>query len=362
MPWLDTHKSGFIPALELFWNSFVSAQKDIILIVCGSAASWIMNKIIKNHGGLHNRVTHQIYLKPFNLNECEQLFAKSGVSLSRHQILESYMIFGGIPYYLSLFQKRFSLSQNVDNLCFKKNGKLTDEFENLYASLFRNYSRHIAVVKALSTKTKGLSREEISRISKVSNGGGLTRTLEELELSGFIRRYNSFEKKEKNAIYQLVDFFTLFYFNFMRTKLENDEKFWTNFIENARHRAWSGYGFEQVCLAHLPQIKQKLGIAGVLTRMASWRSNDKGNAAQIDLLIERNDKVINICEMKYSSEEFVIDKKYDAILRNKRSAFRSQTKTKHATHTTLVTTYGTKRNEYWGNIQSEVTMVDLFSL
>jgi len=361
MPWMDTHKSGFVSALEWFWNSFASAQKDIILIVCGSASSWIMNKIIKNHGGLHNRVTQQIYLKPFTLKECEQLFAEKGVSLSRHQILESYMIFGGIPYYLSLFQKRFGLSQNVDNLCFKRQGKLTDEFENLYASLFKNYDKHIAIVKALSTKTKGLSREEIIKTAKISDGGGLTRTLEELEISGFIRRYNSFEKREKNAIYQLVDFFTLFYFNFMYNKLENDEHFWTNFIENARHRAWSGYGFEQVCLAHLPQIKQKLSIAGVLTKTASWRSNDKENAAQIDLLIERNDKVINLCEMKYASEEFVIDKKYDEILRNKRGIFRAQTKTKNAIHITLITTYGVKHNEYWGNIQSEVTMLDLFA-
>ena len=360
MPWMDTHKSGFVAALEWFWNAYVSAQKDIVLIVCGSASSWIMNKIIKNHGGLHNRVTQQIYLKPFNLMECEQMFLENGIAFNRHQIVESYMIFGGIPYYLSLFHKRYGLSQNIDNLCFKDKGKLTDEFENLYASLFKNYETHIAIVKVLSTKAKGLSREEISLSSKISNGGGLTRTLEELELSGFIRRYNSFEKKEKNAIYQLVDFFTLFYFNFMYDKRENDEHFWTNFIENARHRAWSGYGFEQVCLAHLFQIKQKLGISGVITRTAAWRSNDKKNYAQIDLLIERNDNVINLCEMKYASEVFVIDKKYDEILRNKRGAFRSETTTKKSIHTTLITTYGVNHNEYWGNIQSEVTMDDLF--
>ena len=360
MPWMDTHKSGFVSALEWFWNSYVSAQKDIVLIVCGSASSWVMNKIIKNHGGLHNRVTRQIYLKPFNLLECEQMFAENRISFNRHQMVESYMIFGGIPYYLSLFQKRYGLSQNIDNLCFKDKGKLTDEFENLYASLFKNYGKHITIVKALSTKVKGLSREEIIEISKLPNGGSLTRILEELELSGFIRRYKSFQKKEKSAIYQLVDFFTLFYFNFMYTKRENDEHFWTNFIENARHRAWSGYGFEQVCLAHLSQIKQKLGISGVITRTATWRSNDKENLAQIDLLIERNDDVINLCEMKYASGVFVIDKKYDEILRNKRAAFRAEVKTMKAIHLTFITTYGLKHNEYWGNIQSEITMDDLF--
>jgi AAA+ ATPase superfamily predicted ATPase len=361
MPWMDTHKSGFISALERFWNSFASAQKDIILIVCGSASSWIMNKIINNHGGLHNRITNHIYLKPFNLMECELFFAENGITLNRHQILESYMIFGGIPYYLSLFQKRFGLSQNVDNLCFQEKGKLTDEFENLYASLFKHYGKHIAIVKALSTKAKGLSRDEIIETAKISNGGSLSRSIEELEASGFIRRYKSFEKKEKNAIYQLVDFFTLFYFSFMYNKPENDEHFWTNFIENARHRAWSGYSFEQVCLAHLRQIKHKLSIAGVLTRTASWRSNDKENAAQIDLLIERNDKVINLCEMKYASEEFVIDKNYNEILRDKRGIFRSQTNTNKAIHLTLITTYGVKHNKYRNDIQSEVTMADLFA-
>ena len=361
MPWMDTHKSGFISALEWFWNSFASAQKDIILIICGSASSWIKNKIIKNHGGLHNRLTQQIYLKPFNLMECEQLFAENGISLNRHQILESYMIFGGIPYYLSLFQKRFGLSQNVDNLCFKEKSKLVDEFGNLYASLFKNCDKHIAIVKALSTKAKGLSREEIIETAKISDGGGLTRTLEELTSSGFIRRYNSFEKKEKYSIYQLVDFFTLFYFNFMHNKHENDEHFWTNSIENARHRAWSGYGFEQVCLSHLSQIKHKLSIAGVLSRVAAWRSYDKENPAQIDLLIERNDKVINLCEMKYASEKFIITKNYDEILRNKRGIFRTQTKTNNAIHITFITTYGIKHNEYWSNIQSEVTMDDLFA-
>jgi AAA+ ATPase superfamily predicted ATPase len=361
MPWLDTHKSGFISALEYFWNSFASAQKEILLIVCGSASSWIMNKLIKNHGGLHNRVTRQIYLKPFNLQECEQMLAENGVSLNRHQIVESYMIFGGIPYYLSLLQKKYGLPQNVDYLCFKDNGRLTDEFENLYASLFKNHENHVAIVKALSTKIKGLSRGEICKTAKLSNGGSLTRTLEELELSGFIKRYRSFDKKEKGSLYQLADFFTLFYFNFMNGNRNNDEHFWTNFTENARHRAWSGYCFEQVCLTHLPQIRKKLGISGVLTRTAAWRSSDKEKPTQIDLIIERNDKVINLCEMKFASEEFVIDKKYDETLRSKRGAFRSETRTRKAIHVTLITTYGVKHNEYWGNIQSEVTMNDLFA-
>jgi len=360
MPWMDTPRSGFVQALEYFWNSWASAQKDMLLIVCGSASSWIMNKLIKNHGGLHNRITQQIHLRPFNLGECEEYFQKHNIVLNRHQIVENYMIFGGIPYYLSLMQKQFSMAQNVDNMCFAENGILRYEFDNLYASLFRNYENHLKIVGVLSKKTKGMTREEIIENTQLPNGGGLTKTLEELELCSFIRKYRAIGKKERQSLFQLTDFFTLFYFNFMSDNSFNDERFWTNFIENARHRAWSGYAFEQVCLAHLPQIKRKLGIAGVLTNTASWRSGETDNGAQIDLLIERNDKVINLCEMKYVQEQFVIDKKQDENLRNKRASFKRETKTKKVVHLTMVTTYGVKRNEYWGNIQSEVTMDDLF--
>jgi AAA+ ATPase superfamily predicted ATPase len=362
MPWIDTPRSGFIQALEYFWNSWASGRTDILLIVCGSATSWMMNNLIKNHGGLHNRVTWQIHLSPFKLGECEEYYQKNNIEMNRHQIVENYMIFGGVPYYLSLMQKQFSMAQNIDNLCFAEKGALRSEFENLYASLFKNYDGHMKIVEALSKKAKGLTREEIIEHTQLSNGGGLSRTLEELELCGFIRQYKAFEKRKRQGLFQLVDLFTLFYFNFMYNNKFDDEHYWTNFIENARHRAWSGYAFEQVCMAHLSQIKRKLGIAGVLANTASWRSKESDNGAQIDLLIDRNDRVINLCEMKFSNNLFVIDKKYDEILRNKREIFKYETKTCKAIHLTMITTYGVKHNIYWGNIHSEVTMDDLFEI
>ena len=360
MPWMDTPRSGFLAALEHFWNGWASGQKEILLIVCGSATSWIVDKLLNNHGGLHNRVTQQIHLRPFTLSECEEYYQKQQIVMSRYEMLENYMIFGGIPFYISLMQKQFSMAQNVDNLLFAENAVLKNEFQNLYASLFKKAENHIKIVEALSRKAKGLTREEIIGITKLPNGGSTNRILEELELSGFIRRYKGYGKKIRQSMYQLVDFYTLFYFNFLKENAFNDEHYWTNFIENARHRAWSGYAFEQVCLAHLPQIKQKLGIAGVLTNTYSWISNNRENGAQIDLVIERNDKVINLCEMKYASEKFTIDKRQDENLRHKRAAFREETQTRKALHLTMITTYGVKRNQYWGNIQSEVTVNDLF--
>jgi AAA+ ATPase superfamily predicted ATPase len=359
LPWMDTHHSGFITALEHFWNGWASSQPDILLIVCGSSTSWMINKLIKNHGGLHNRVTQQMFLEPFTLGECEDFFRANQIVMSRHQIIESYMIFGGIPYYISLMHKNLSLAQNIDRLCFAQKGALREEFSSLYASLFKHAENHVKIVEILSKKAKGMIREEILKLSKLQ-GGNLTKTLEELELCGFIRSYNTFNKKVRDKLYQLIDSYTLFYLNYIYRNKYGDEHFWTNFMDSTKHNVWSGYAFEQVCLAHIKQIKQKLGITGVLTHIASWRSRNSEQGAQIDLLIERKDNVINLCEMKYANTEFVIDKKYERNLRNKREAFINETKTTKTVHITIVSTYGVKRNEYSGLIQSEIKMDDLF--
>lgn len=360
LPWMDTPRSGFVSALEHFWNSWAVSRGDILLIVCGSATSWMINKLIKNRGGLHNRITRRMLIEPFSLGECEEFYKANRIVMSRHQMIESYMIFGGIPYYLSLMEKSMSLSQNVDSLFFAKNGALTDEFSSLYASLFKHSENHVKIANALSRKNKGLTRAEIIAATKLPDGGGLSKTLEELEQCGFINKYNAFEKKSKNILYRLVDFYTLFYFNFIHNNRYNDEHFWNNFTENAKHRAWSGFAFEQVCMMHLKQIKHKLGITGVLTQVASWQSSKAKDGAQIDLLIDRSDGVINLCEMKYVNTEFAIDHHYDKILRNKKAVFLTETKSRKAIHLTLITTYGVKQNEYWGNLQSEVKMDDLF--
>ncbi len=360
LPWMDTHRSGFITALEHFWNGWASSRSDILLIVCGSATSWMINKLIKNHGGLHNRITRRMFIEPFTLGECEEFYKANNIVMNRYQMVESYMILGGIPYYLSLVDKGKSLAQNIDALCFSQNGALREEFPGLYASLFKHSENHEKTVESLARKTKGMTREEIIAATKLSDGGGLSKTLEELEQCGFIRRYNAFDKKNKNQIYQLVDFYTLFYLNFIRNNKYNDEHSWTNLIDNSKHRAWSGYAFEQVCTAHIKQIKNRLGISGVLTHTASWRSQKSAPGAQVDLLIDRNDQVINLCEMKYSQTEFAIDKKYDECLRTKKGTFIQETKTRKTVHLTMVTTYGIKRNEYSGLIQSEVKMDDLF--
>ncbi|GHT39366.1 ATPase [Bacteroidia bacterium] len=366
LPWLATNGAGFIQAFEYFWNTYASANPDMLMIVCGSSTSWIINKIIKNRGGLHNRVTRQMQLTEFSLSECEEFVKSRKLLLDRKQIADYYAIIGGIPYYWQQLDKALGLPQNIDNLFFRKNGILRNEFEKIYNSLFKHSEKYIQIVTALGEKRMGLTREEIIRNTKLLDGGSVTRILEELEQCGFVRAYTNFGKKRKDKLYQLVDFFSLFHLNFIAHSHPSDESYWTNILNTPKYHSWIGYSFEQLCLAHIHAIRIKLGISGVLTYTSSWRSRDGArpvsteNSAQIDLVIDRNDRIINLCEMKYAADEFVITKSINDNLRKKRAAFMSETKTRKTVHTTMVTTYGVKHNEYWGNIQSEVIMDDLF--
>ena len=363
LPWMDTPRSNFISAFEHFWNGWASARKDIVLIICGSATSWIINKVINDHGGLHNRVTKQIALQPFTLKECEMFAQSKGLEMSRYQLAECYMVFGGIPYYWSLLEKGLSLAQNIDKIIFAKNGKLSNEFNQLYASLFKSPEQYIDIVTALGKKKVGMTREEIIAATDKYSNGALSKVLDELEYCGFIRKYNGFDKKSKQAIYQLIDNYTLFYFKFIQQNENNDEHFWSASIDSAMHRAWSGLAFERLCMAHTQQIKAALGIAGVLSNVYSWRkeADETSDGAQIDLLIDRKDQVINLCEMKYSLSEYIIDAEYEQKLRNKKSVFIDTTNTRKAVHLTMVTTFGIKANAHSGIVQNEITLEDLFS-
>lgn len=362
LPWLDTPYSNFIQAFEHFWNGWASARHDILMIVCGSATSWITDKLINNHGGLHNRLTYKMRLEPFSLKECEEFFNHREIELNRYQIAECYMVMGGIPYYLNLIVKGLSIYQNIDMLFFAENAQLRNEFENLYASLFKNSYNYIKVVEALSKKNKGLSRKEITELTKIPTSGNLSTILKNLENCGFIRSYNAFGKRERDKLYQLTDFYTLFYFKYIKANEYNDDMFWTNSIDTPLHNSWAGYAYEMLCLNHIKQIKNALGISGVQSNVSAWRSTVSGNGAQIDLLIDRKDQTINVCEIKFSTENYSITKAYEENLRNKISSFRQETKTKKAIHLTLITTYGLTVNKYSGMVQKEVVFEDLFNI
>jgi len=359
--WLDTARSNFLMALEHFWNGWASTRDDIMLIICGSATSWITNKILNNHGGLHNRLTATIFLQPFNLYETEQFFKTRKITLGRHEIAEAYMILGGIPYYLNLFERGLSLAQNIDSLCFSQNSKLRNEFNNLYASLFRSSEKYIEVVSALSKKNKGLTRNKIIEITKI-NGRELTAILRDLESCGFIRSYNALYKKTRDKLYQLFDAYTLFYFNFLESKIENDENFWANTVNMPKQNSWAGYAFEMLALHHIKEIKHSLGILGIQSSVSTWTSSQKENTkgTQIDLLIDRKDNVINLCEIKFSRTKFIISNTYEDNLLNKVSVFQHEAKTQKAIHLVMLTTLGLVKSKHTGIVQKEIKLDNLF--
>lgn len=363
LPWMDTPRSGFIAALEHFWNGWASMRKDIMLIVCGSVSSWIMDKLINSHGGLHNRITKRILLKPFNLAETEEMLQSIGMDLSRYEVAETYMIMGGIPFYLSMFNPAISLSQNIDALFFNEDRSLSNEFENLYASLFRNSDNYIKVVTTLSKVRNGMTREEIEKESGIETGGTLSKILSNLEACGFIRKYDNIGKDSRKKYYQLMDFFTLFYFHFISG---NDIRngFWSAIQGTSTFYAWAGISFEMMALLHVGQIKQKLGISGILTEEFAWRKENSGTArgAQIDLVIHRSDKTVNLCEMKFSEDTYTIDYEESLKLRNRLTAFKATfNKPCNSVQLTFVTTFGLTKGKHSGIAQNEVVLDDLFA-
>lgn len=360
LPWMDTPRAKFVSALENFWNGWCAARKDIVFIVCGSATSWMIKKVLKNKGGLFNRANRVIYLKPFSLGECESYVRERGLSMGRRELAEGYMVFGGAPYYWSLLDHSLSLAQNIDRLCFTQGGELTVEFKRLYASVFKRADKHIKVVEALASRKSGMNRYEIVSAVGLKDSGRLSRILEELEESGFIRIYSPIGRVKRGSIYQLVDAFTLFYLTFMKGRSIARPGYWLEDAGSVKRLSWEGVAFERVCMWHEREIRAALGISGVSANVCAWRSARMNGGAQIDLLIDRKDGVINVCEVKFVAGEFPIGAKYALELENKISVLREETQTEKSLHLTMITVSGVKRNEYSFLVHSEVRLDDLF--
>ena len=364
MPWLDNHKSKFLAAFEYFWNDYGTSKNNLIFVICGSATSWMVDNIANNKGGLFNRQTCRIYLEPFTLKQTKEFLLDQGISWSDYDIAECYMIMGGIPYYLSLLDASLSYVLNIDNLFFRKKAELWDEFDHLYQTLFKNSDKYIQIMKCLSEKRSGYTRKEISEKCEIEANGKLTKILDDLVNSGFVKASSFYGKKKKETLYESADYYTNFYFRFLKDNHGKDEHYWSKAIDNPSRKSWAGFTFEQLCKDHIEQIKTKLGISGVLTEEYIWytKTNEELGmcGAQIDLLIERRDRIINLCEIKFSTREFVIDKDYDLKLRNKMEAFRLATKTNYGLQLTMITTYGVKENKYSSIVGSQVTLADLF--
>lgn len=361
LPCLDTPKAGFVNALGHFWNNWANWQSEIMLIVCGSATSWMVRNVIDNHGGLHDRITHEIHLHPFTLTETEEFFKLNGFSWNRLSIMQTYMAIGGIPYYMSLFEKTDSPATGLDRLFFSGNAELKKEYRRLFSSLFKNPHPYLEIITLLSKHPKGMTREEISTELKTSNNGKLGEMLTDLIYCDFLQKNNVREKriKSNSAIYQLIDFYTIFYNTFANNNIM-EEHFWTRNINTPEINIWYGLAFERVCKAHIEKIKTALGIASVSTEYYSWRSNLIEKGAQIDIIIDRADNTINLCEVKYSENLYSLDKEEYMKIQNRISVFKEATNTRSNIIPTMITTFGMKEGTYSDQIIAKINMEDLF--
>ena len=364
MPWMDSQGGEFVDELEYFWANWVQNRDDIVFIACGSATSWMKEKLEDNQGGLHNRMTHKIYLRPFYLSECKAYLAHRGFDWSDYQILQCYMIFGGVPYYLSLLRPNLSLPENVDSLIFRRGGDLANEMNELYNALFKNADRYMSVVKLLATKRQGFLRSEIEQATGFS-GGGLSKMLDNLERCDFVVSYAQFGNRNKLTLYRLSDFYTLFYYRFVEGNRSRDEQYWLHHYTDRSVESWEGFTFEEVCLRHLPQIKRGLGISGMATEASSWRyvpgKGVDGKGAQIDLVIKRSDKIIHLVEMKFAESKYSITKDYANRLQERKALFMEQTKIMRGAVLTFVTPSGIAQNSNSGIVHSKITSKDLFA-
>lgn len=363
LPWLDRTGAGFVSALAYFWNQHGSRMNHLILMTCGSAASWILRKLLNDKGGLHNRITKRIELKPFTLKEAEAYCQYKNLRFTPYQITQLYMIMGGIPFYWQAVEQGKSVAQVVDQLCFEQSGLLATEFKPLFQSLFKNAEHHIQVIETLAKSPYGLTRYQLLEQIKLNNGGSFVRVLEQLIDCGFVKALQPFGKKSRETVFRIIDFYSIFYLKFIQGNISDRTNVWQNLSKDPAYSSWMGYAFENICLTHLKSIHEALGISGIYTQVSSFyfKGNENLPGIQVDLIIDRNDGVINLCEAKFSQSEFVMSKEYAAHLRRRRSAFQQITRTKKAVVTTLLTSYpAVKNGYYYEEVDSEVGLEGLF--
>lgn len=351
-PWLHTHKSRFVSMFGHFWNSYCSKRRDIVVVICGSSASFMVKKVINDRGGLHNRISALIRLLPFNLYETEKFLRSRKVYFDRYDMLRLYMTLGGIPHYLEKVYPDDSVATAIDRLLGNKRGELINEFELVFTSLFEESQNHRAIVACLAKSKAGITREELAEKSGIASGGTLSNAINELKESGFISEYPPFESKKKNTLFRLSDEFSLFYLKFVDA---NAQRNWKTFFSSRNYVAWSGFAFETLCMKHIAQVKMGLGISGIDTVCSSWRND----AAQIDLLIDRSDRCINICEMKFSEKEFVITKRDALNIKKKRSELSRSVASRKNMFITLITTFGVKENEHSRSVMTNQLLMDV---
>ena len=359
LPWMDTPRSNFLLAFEHFCNDWVLARKNVKLVICGSATSWILDKLLNNKGGLYGRITLPIFVEPFTLGECREFFREGGYAMDEYDIVQAYMAFGGIPYYLDMFRRGLSVPQNLDAILYGRQAPLRNEFDKLFSSQFANPEQMQHIVTILAGKRGGYTRDEIASKGGFSSGGGLTRLLNALTNSTFITPYIPFG--ESITKYRLADPFCIFYLKHVKDNADATS-YWQSYYNSPAASNWAGHAFEDVCLAHIRQIKRALGIGDVITRESSWivPGTENARGMQIDLIIDRDDRKICLCEIKFRQGLFSVDRDYAAKIQQRIARTMELAAEPKPVISVLITTYGLQRNEYAGKFQKVITLEDLF--
>jgi len=362
MPWMDTPKAGFLTAFENFWNGWGCFRDKLMLVVCGSSTSWIVDNIVNSQGGLYNRLTAQMKLLPFTLKETESFFKSRSITLSRYDIVQSHMVLGGIPYYLSYFTHGKSFAQNIDAIFFENNAPLKNEFDRLFKTLFKHSEKYVDIVRFLNKRGYGYRRDEISVGAKISKGGGLSDMLKKLKDSDFIEEYEFRYPVGKGTYYRLIDSFCLFFLKFVDGNKEADAQYWQNIQRLPEISNWKGHAFERLCAEHSIQIKHALGVSGVISHQSPVAFEESsGNAgAQVDLLIDRADNVANLCEIKFVKDVYTVTAEEEKKIEHRADRIQKVLDKNKVIHLTLVTTHGLKFGIHSGNFQKVVTLDDLF--
>jgi hypothetical protein len=362
LPWVNTPKSGFLKMLAHLWNDYLSKESHFVLVICGSATSWITKQVINNKGGFHNRISANVRLQPFSIDETKAFLESKKINFTDQELVRVFLTMGGIPYYLENIRKGESATQAIERMCFTETGILKNEYSNLYKALFTNAEHHEEIVKTLAISHGGLTREEIIKKSNILAGGPYDRTMEDLILTGFVVEDNHFGNKKRGAIYRLQDEYSVFYHRFIKENSKNFDGQWSQLSATPTYKIWSGYAFENLCHKHIDKLKSVLGIAAVYTETSrlNAKATESEDGFQIDLIIDRNDNTINLCEIKYYAIPFKIDKKYYEELLMKKENFKSFTKTKKQVFLTLISNFGLLENEYSREIiDSTISLEDI---
>ena len=363
LPWVATAKSGFVQLLAHFWNDYLSKESHFILVVCGSATSWISKKILNDPGGLHNRVTENIHLYPFTIAETRDFLRNKGLQPSNQEVAKIYMTLGGVPFYLENLRKGESFPAAIERICFSPNGILHNEYNNLFNALFTNAELHQEIAAALASQSAGMTHTELlKKMNRSQATGSYQRAIEELMVSDFVIELSPFGKKKRGTVYQLVDEFCIFYHRFIKTNRKYSPGIWQQLAESQSYKVWAGYAFEMLCQKHIEAIKQTLGIAAVYTQIYSIQVPATAEAAgfQIDLLIDRKDDSINLCEVKFYNGPFTITKEYYQELLIKKQRFIEYTGTKKQVFVTLISNHGLVDNAYAREVvDAEVSLEEM---